>query len=235
LISSPSERLRLRDEGGFTLVELLVGLMAGMVVASGLFTVLDVTLEQTTRTFSRVDATQRARTALERIETSMHSACVQNRVVPIRQGSTSTAVNFFSAYGSGVELTPVYHTIAYNSGNATLTDTTYASVTGDAPNWLPSGATSTTTLLTNVAAVPGVNVFRYFSAGPTGKTELTAPLDEPESEKTTDVQMTLVVKPAGGSNEDANLVPNTVTNSVSLRLSPTPNPGTPNQDFNPCE
>jgi hypothetical protein len=89
--------------------------------------------------------------------------------------------------------------------------------------------------LTNVAAAPGVNVFRYFSAGPTGQTELTAPLDETKSEKTTEVRMTLVVKPAGGSNEDVNLAANTVTNTVSLRLSPTPNPGTPNQDFNPCE
>ena len=93
---------RLAGQRGFTLVELLVGMVAAMVVSSGLFTILDVTLHQTTRTQSRVDATQRARNALETIENEMHSACVEHRVIPIRQGSTASSVIFLSQYGNAV-------------------------------------------------------------------------------------------------------------------------------------
>lgn len=230
------------EERGFTLVELLVVMVAGMVVASALFTILDVTLHQTTRTFSRVDATQRARTALETIENEMHSACVENRVTPIIKNSTATSVSFWSQYGSGlsstpgVSLTPIKHTISFDSASGNLTDATYAVTGGEALNWVASTtATQSETLLTNVAQSGSTPVFQYSSLDPTAPSPLPPPLSETNSERTTGVQMTLVVKPAGGSGEDTNLVPNTVTNSVLLRLTPVPNPGTPNQDFQPCE
>ncbi|MGH2981444.1 MAG: PilW family protein [Solirubrobacterales bacterium] len=228
-------RTALGAEHGFTLVELLVAMAAGIVVSSALFTILDVTLEQTTRTFSRVDATQRARTALETIENEMHSGCVENSVTPIRTGSSATSVEFLSQYGNGVNLTPVVHKVSFDSSTGKLTDETYA-VTGTAPQWgREATPTSTKTLLTNVAESPGTPVFQYFSLDPSVASPLPAPLDYKEAGTTTEVRITLVVKPAGGSHQDTNLVANTVTNSVLLRLTPIPNPGTPNQDFNPCE
>ncbi len=225
------------DQRGFTLVELLVAMVAGVVVTGALFTILDVTLHQTTRTFSRVDATQRARTALETIENEMHSACVENRVTPIIKDSTATSVSFWSQYGSGVSLTPVKHTISFDSATGKLTDATYAVTGGAAPNWVASTTvTVNKTLLTNVAQSGSTPVFQYFTLEPPANTApLPIPLSEADSERTTEVRMTLVVKPAGGSSEDVSLVPNTVTNSVLLRLTPIPNPGTPNQDFRPCE
>jgi prepilin-type N-terminal cleavage/methylation domain-containing protein len=224
-----------RDQRGFTLVELLVAMAAGIVVTSALYTILDVTLHQTTRTFSRVDATQRARTALEAIGSEMRSACVGNGIVPIKIGSTGTAVNFLSQYGSGVSPTPVWHTIAFDSASGKLTDTVYP-VNGSAPAWTKgSPATQTKTLLTNVAQSGSTPVFQYFSTDAEGQTQLTGTLDENASEATSEVRMTLVVKPAGGSGESTNLGADTVTNSVVLRLTPFPNPGTPEQTFLPCE
>jgi prepilin-type N-terminal cleavage/methylation domain-containing protein len=225
------------QERGFTLSELLVVMASGLIVASGLFTIFDVTLRQTTRTFSRIDATQRARTVLERVASEMHSSCVENRTTPIRPGSTASSVSFWSAYGAGVAVTPVQRTITFDSATSKLTESVYPVASGTTPNtWVASGTpTSTETLLTNVAQSGSTPVFQYYSAGPTGQTTLSAPIDETESEKTTEVRLTLVVKPTGGSNQNVNLVTNTVTNSVSLRLTPTPNPGAPNQDFNPCE
>ena len=225
------------QERGFTLVELLVGIAAGMVVASALFTILDVTLHQTTRTFSRVDATQRARTALDAIENEMHSACVQNKVVPIIEGSSASSVSFWSQYGNGVTLTPVKHKISFNANDHTLKDDTYPVIGGTSPDWLASStASQTDTLLTNVDQSGSTPVFQYFSTDNSGQVPQTAlPLSNDDVQDTTEVRMTLVVRPAGGSNEDTNLTPNTVTNSVLLRLTPFPNPGTPNQDFNPCE
>lgn len=231
----PTPDYRIREEQrGFTLVELLVGMAAGLVVASALFTILDVTLRQTTRTFSRVDATQRARTALETIGNEMRSACVENRVVPIHEGSTGSSVSFWSAYGNGVSLTPEKHTITFNSSEGTLNDATYPVSGGFAPNWVASATpTRTTTLLTNVAQ-SSVPVFQYFSLDPIFPGSL-GTLSEAESEATTEVRMTLVVRPAGGTQQNTNLTPNTVTNSAVLRLTPIPSPGTPNQSFRPCE
>lgn len=229
---------RLRGERGFTLVELVVAMSAGMVVATGLFTILDVTLHQTTRTFSRVDATQRARTALDTIGNEMHSACVEDQVIPIRKDSNANNVIFLSAYGGAVNPTPQVHKLSFDPVGATLKDTTYTA-TGNAPNWTYDANTpvQTTTILTNVAQSGSTPVFQYYASSATGQVPVTPSgtgLTETQSETVTEVRITLVVKPAGGSNEDTSLAPNTVTNSVVLRLTPIPNPGSPGKDFFPC-
>ena len=232
------------DQRGFTMVEMLVAMAGALVVSSALFTILDVTLRQTTRTASRVDATQRARVALESIGNQMRSACVEAGVVPIHKDSTATAVSYWSSYGNATEILPEKHTLSFDSGTGKLTDQTYTLstdpvVSGYAPNWKKDSATlvSTETVLTNVAQSGTTPVFQYFSfAPPNGTaTAVTPPLDEPESERTTEVRMTFVVKPTGGTGQNTNLVPNTVTNSVLLRLTPLPNPSTSNKDFHPCE
>ena len=89
-----------RSEQGFTLVEMLVVMVAGMVVVSALFAIFDLTLHQTTRTFSTVDASQHSRIALEEIENELHSACVGSGVTPVQAGSSATSLIFVSQYGS---------------------------------------------------------------------------------------------------------------------------------------
>lgn len=226
---------RLSEQRGFTLVELLVGMAAGLVVATGLFTILDVTLRQTTRTFSRVDATQRARTTLDTIGNEMHSACVEDQVRPVKTGSAANSVTFVSQYGNAVNVTPIFHKITFDSA-AGLSDTTYTAA-GDPPNWTLGSSLQTTQLLTNVAQSGSTPVFQYYSSSASGQVP-EAPgssgLTETQSEKITEVRMTIVVKPAGGSNEDTSVTPNTVTNSAVLRLTPIPNPGNPGKDFYPC-
>ncbi len=238
-MSGPRRRSASRlaaDERGFTLVEMLIGMAAGMVVATGLFTILDVTLHQTTRTFSRVDATQRARVALDTIGNEMHSACVEDQARPVKSLSTASRVTFVSQYGNAVNVNPIFHEISFNSAAATLTDTTYAA-TGDAPNWTPGSSLQTTTLLTNVAQSGSTPVFQYYLSSSTGQVPVTpggTGLTGSQAATITEVRMTIVVKPAGGSNVDTSLTPNTVTNSAVLRLTPIPNPGNPGKDFYPC-
>ena len=58
-------RRRLASEAGFTLVELMVTMVAGVVVLLALGTIMDVTLRETTRSFTLVDATERARPIFE--------------------------------------------------------------------------------------------------------------------------------------------------------------------------
>jgi prepilin-type N-terminal cleavage/methylation domain-containing protein len=161
----------LRDERGFTLVELLVVMVAGIVVLGALYTILDVTMRQTTRTFSTVDAAQTLRVGMEQVENELHSACLGAQVTPIQTGSSSNSLIVLSQYGStgspanAASLTPVQHTITYNSTTGSLVDTTTAASGGTAPNWTFGGASTTKTLLTNVAPYGGGSgpIFQYFA------------------------------------------------------------------------
>ncbi len=162
-------RLRLRSEHGFTFAELSVAMAASIVVIIGLFSIMIVTLHQTQRTFTKVNATPRARTALANIENELHSDCVDGNA-PI-QGVTNSVTEsdannlvFLSFYGTSANPKPVWHHITFNASAATLTDTTYP-VTGTAPDWTQgTTSTATTTLLTNVAQLSSTTpVFRYYA------------------------------------------------------------------------
>jgi Tfp pilus assembly protein PilW len=150
-------------EAGFTLIELLVAMIAGIAVLGALFTIVDVTFHQTTRTFSRVDATQAARTTLETIEGELHSACVVSGVTPIQAQSSAANLVFLTAYGNAASPTAVEHQITFSSATGTLIDSTYAATGGNSPNWTFSTTASTTrTLLSNVAQSASTPIFQYF-------------------------------------------------------------------------
>ncbi len=160
----------LTAEDGFTLIELMVAVLASIVVVIALFNLQDVTLRQTSRAFSKVDATQHAREAMENIENELHSGCLADNITPILGGSTSTTLLFASQYGTGPTLVPVEHKIVFDSTAQTLTETTYAE-TGESQDsdGLPVYTFSTTplsgprTLLSDVAQSATTPVFQYFS------------------------------------------------------------------------
>ena len=131
-------RARLAAEDGVTLIELLTTMIMAIIVSLALFAFQDVTLNQTSRTFAKVDANQRARNVIETIESKLHSSCIAEGVTPIIAGSTATSLSFISKYGSANKLTPEKHTITLNgttSAPGTLVETVYpfASGTNAAP------------------------------------------------------------------------------------------------------
>lgn len=170
--SALASRPRLREESGFTLIELLVVMLAGTVVMGAIFTMLDVTIRQTSRTFSEVNASQTARMATERIETELHSSCVGYAVYPIQTGSDANDLIFLSQWGSAssgntatsATPTPVEHKIVYSPTAKTLTDYTYASTGGSSPNWTFSSTPSKTEILAeNASQRDPTPVFQYFA------------------------------------------------------------------------
>jgi Tfp pilus assembly protein PilE len=152
------------EEGGFTLVELLVVIIIAIVTTLALFAFQDLALRQSTRVFAKVDATQEARNVIERVETRLHSACVAEDVTPIQPGSTTTSLNFISKFGSAASVTPELHKIALTGTQ--LNDSTYPVSGGTTPNWtFSTTASSTVRLLSTVTASPGNAVFKYYKYG----------------------------------------------------------------------
>jgi Tfp pilus assembly protein PilV len=178
----------IRDDSGMTLIELLVTMLAGMVILGALFTIQATTLHQTTRFFSKIDATQHARVGIEQIENELHSACITDNVTPVQTGSTSTTLTFVSQYGTAASLTPVEHVISWSSTAGTVTDTTYAETgvtlnsSGQPVYTFSSTPSSSRTVLTNVSqstsngtAVPIFQYFKYQVPTNTSGQAYTAP------------------------------------------------------------
>lgn len=166
-------------EEGFSLIELLVAILAGTIVMFALFDMQITVLHQTTRVFTKVDATQRARVAIEGIENELHSACIVDNATPVQPTSTPDVLAFTSVYGAGATLTPVEHVITYSSSAGTLTESTYAEVSettnleGQPVYTWATTPTTTRTVLTNISApvVSGTQTaFQYYeySAVPNG-------------------------------------------------------------------
>ncbi len=99
----------LQSEGGYTLVELLVAIVSGIVVTGALMLVITTSQHQEARITDHVQADQIGRNSLERVQDELHSSCIGN-MPPIQGFSSRTykeleALNgrnlwFVSTYGT---------------------------------------------------------------------------------------------------------------------------------------
>jgi prepilin-type N-terminal cleavage/methylation domain-containing protein len=153
------------SQSGFTLVELLVAMSIGIIVMFAVTGIMIVSLHATQRTFTSVDATRQARTALGTIENELHSACVSSDA-PVQATSDGSTLKFLSYTGGAANPGPVWHVLSYSGG--ALTDTAYPAVytaTTTGHIWIQGTPGAKTTLLTNVAQQAGppvVPIFKYY-------------------------------------------------------------------------
>jgi Tfp pilus assembly protein PilV len=92
------------NEDGFTLVELLVAMVTGLVVIFAMFAMLQVTTNQTRLVTDRVQADRLGRQAMTRLVDELHSACIAREAVPVQSTSKSNVLVFYNAYSEGAEL-----------------------------------------------------------------------------------------------------------------------------------
>lgn len=224
----------IRDESGMTLVELLVAMSAGVVVMGAVTLAMIVTMRETNRVASHVDANQRARIAMTKIINQLHSACVAPQIAPVREDSTGTMLSFLHQSGSMVAPTPVLSRISLVG--TTLTQSDYQATGGAAPNWkFAEIASSTVQLLTGVspisASVPVFNYFAY-SSGKVSATPLAASPLGANAANAVQVNVAFEAAPgmtvAGDSNAQTE-----IQNAALLRLTP---PGYSSTTSNlPCQ
>jgi Tfp pilus assembly protein PilW len=147
---------QLRDENGFTLIEMLVAMLSATIIMIAMIGLLVFTTNQASRISERVQADRIGRTAMTRITDELHSSCTGFGTDAI-QGPSSTptapleatgALNlwFISAYGSpsskeAVQTTVYEHDIRWESTGTssggeklgTLWDDRFESKSGTGP------------------------------------------------------------------------------------------------------
>jgi hypothetical protein len=217
------------SERGITVVELLVGMTAGIAVLLGLFTVSQSTLRGSARVQQRVDATQRARPVMAKILDELHSSCVSPGVPPVLAGSTDSSIAFL--HDTGADVTPLPDKRVISLTGTTLSETIYPYSSGGSPDYV-FGTPTTTRLLTNVSegTVDGalVDVFRYYAydvaTGMVNPTPLPIPLSDDDAGRTVQVDIAFQVAPSKTqvieANPTAQKTEVTLDNSVMFRFSP---------------
>ncbi len=229
MIASRVVASRLRDERGFSVVELMVSIAAGMVVLLALFGVLDISFTQSARSIDRIESSQRGRTAMEQLVQELHSSCVAATVTPVYAGSGSSTLKFVSQFGSAPVLTPNLHVISiqpdpvkpYND----LVDSVYAATGGTAPTWTFSSTALPAKVLAENVSQATVNgalqpYFQYFAYanGVISSTPLTTPLSATDAASAVQVNISFAVGPTDKSS-DARRTTN-LSDSVVLRYIP---------------
>lgn len=225
-------RLNLRDQSGFTLIELCVSMIAFIAVFTAIMMMITVATRNQDRISQRVAANQRARPVMQRITNNLHSACVAPRVAPIAPGSTSTSMTYIAK--SGDDVTPVPDRRVLTLSGTTLSEAVYPATGGAAPSWTFSGTSSSnTSLMTNVSA-PGGVAFRYYDyvGGALNPTPLPVPLTAANAARAAHVSVTLSIAPARGVSNFDTKSPITLSDSVDLRLESASQ--TTGQDNLPC-
>ncbi len=223
----------IRDQRGTTMVELLVATAAGVFVLFAITAMVIISLRETARVNTHVDATQRARTVLNKVIEELHSACIAPLIAPVREESTGTKLIFLHQTGSEVAPTPVKSEVTLNG--TTVSQSNYPSTGGEAPNWtFSSTPSSTEQLMTNISPTPpNTSIFNYYSYsnGEVSATPLSVPLEK-NAANTVEVGISLTAAPQSRPIEDPNAAAN-VSDSALLRFSPAPfNTSAPNL---PCQ
>jgi hypothetical protein len=213
----------MRDEGGYTLVELLIGSMVSLIVLAAIMMMVQVATGDQNRVVQHVYAGQRGRPVMNRIVDRLHSACVSPGLAPVREGSSETSLVVYSKSGSAVSPTPNRYVIALAEGK--LTETVALGSGTEPSNWTFGSASSPVQLIDGVgtakvgeppAAVP---LFRYFAyeEGHVATTPLAVPLSKENAAKTVQVDIAYTVAPSATAGSAAAI---TLTDSATLRIEP---------------
>ncbi len=222
-----SIRSRLADERGVTLIEMLVGMIVGIVVLGGIVTMMTTTSRSSGRITERVVVNQQARPMMQRIMDELHSTCVAPGIAPVRGGSSANEISFIHRTGSQVNPVPDLRRI--NFSNGALTERVYPATGGASPSWtFSSSPTSTFTMLTGVESAKlgslaqAVPVFRYraYEDGVIDTDPLPVPLSATDAARTVVVDVAFAVRPSQSQTSDEGGAPVVLSSSALLRFSP---------------
>lgn len=164
------------DQDGFTLVELLVSMMLGLVILGTAFGLITTSGNATKKISDRVDSAQRGRTALERMTQQLRATVCVPTGTPVTYlkpfvAATATSVTWYANLDGDARtdspqsadgdpsFDPQQRRLSYSAAARTIVEDRWAQAVPIVP--ATTAPTSTKVLLTDVDPLPGVDVFRY--------------------------------------------------------------------------
>ncbi len=253
-------RAALRDERGFTLVELLVATLAGIIVTTATSAVVIASVHFSSNFGNRVDANQEGRVAMEKITQALDSSCVATGVTPLvgtpvptgmvggaASGSDASDAVFYSSLSDTPTIEPneVEISLVGTAPSQQLVMYTYtnSNTAGTAPPWTfsttpsPSGGfvllPDAAQATINGAVVPVFQYYGYTSSGAISTTPYAVPLSAANAATTAEVTVSFEALPSNkGANLSAKGAGANISDSVVLKL--TPASSAPNGSNTPC-
>jgi len=179
-----TRRELLRDERGFSLIELLMAMALGSLVLTAVMLVFTTGITASSKIGDRIDSASRARDAMDRITTLLDSqVCLRNSgdsttqpaIAPIvGASSTANSITFYADLNGATD-TPSKYTITYDPAAKTLTQYKYLG-SGLLPNVTFASSPVTTLLSDNVQQAGAVPVFSYYVFSSDGTVNEGAPV-----------------------------------------------------------
>jgi Prokaryotic N-terminal methylation motif len=211
-----------KSENGYSLVELMVAISAGMVVLFAVTSFIMIGLRHSSRISDSVDATQQGRIVLYQVMDELHSACIAPALAPVQAASDATSLRLIHQRGSAVAPTPVLSVVSLNEG--TLSESVYP-LSSESEGWkFSSTASSSGTLSTGISpsgSNPGIFSYYAYSGGQVSPTPLPTPLSQEDAEQTVQVRVALTAAPREVSVADESTAVS-VQDTALLRFSPAP-------------
>jgi Tfp pilus assembly protein PilW len=212
-------RARLRDERGYTLIELILASAAGLLVSGAALAIIAVSYELLRNDADRVDANQQGRTAMLEIEQLLNSSCVGGLGYSPVQAGSANSITFVASQADNPAIPPSEYQI-YLSGSNQLDLTNYGQATGgSAPTWTFSSSGPTQTLIAHAALVPGTSaIFSYYPYTSTGALQTGSLTSVSQGSNVAEIGIQFEAQPTDGvtvtgSNAD-------FASEVVLRLTP---------------
>jgi hypothetical protein len=190
---------RVRDESGWTLIELLMAMTIGVVVLFACFMLVDASAPLAQKTQDRVDAAQRGRLAMEIIGAELRSqVCMPGAVPPIMPTVSDGSNVWFYGNNQDQNSLPQKHHI-YIQGTALKEDTWQGTGSVSKVTFPVNAVPTTRTLVDPVGLVPGVPLFRFYGFDANLPASVNQPIVVPvsllDSRRVVQVNVSFVARP----------------------------------------
>ena len=207
---------RLRNQDGFTVMEMLTAITVGFVVLAATLGLLESSVRFNVGLMSKTDAMQRARLGMDNLTQELRSqVCLDYDNPAVLPGADANSITFYGDY-SDKGTRPVKRRIVFDPATGTITSYAYqAPATEPLPlktSSFPSSPTRTRLVLEAVRnqlddANKKVDVFRYYAnkKGTDGvyrpSEQLGVPLSVDDAKRVARIEIAFLARPTGAKDD----------------------------------
>ena len=205
---------RLRQEEGFTVMEVLIATLVGFVVLAAAMGLLESTVKLNTGVMGKTDAMQRGRLAMDKITQQLRSqVCLDLDNAAIPQGATNTSVTFYADFSSADgKKPPQKRTLTFDPAKRTITAQIFkTAVLKPLPTSYPASPSAVDPVLENVGLakdsagvdLPFLTYYAYQTVNghPEPTQLLTTPLNKASAARVARIDINYSVRPTGAKND----------------------------------